>query len=96
MSFKPIGQKMLVLPAEQRNTTEGGIYLPDQAIEKPQEAEVIAIGDEVTRVPVGSRIVYSRYSGHEVKVDDVIFLILVEDEVFGYFQEEEAPDGKAD
>jgi chaperonin GroES len=72
--------------------TKGGIVLPDTAKEKPQEGEVVAVGpgrllDNGTRVPidlkVGDRILFSKYAGNEVKLDNVEYLIMRESDILG-------------
>jgi chaperonin GroES len=82
----------LIKRIEEKETVKGGIIIPDTAKEKPQEAEVIAIGTgkkndkgEVIAldVKVGDRILFGKYSGTEIKLDDQDYLIIREDEVLG-------------
>jgi chaperonin GroES len=81
------------LPSEER--TKGGIVLPDTAKEKPQEGEVIAVGsgkilETGQRVPIdlkpGDRILFSKYAGNEVKIDDVEYLIMREADILGVIE----------
>ena len=81
------------LPSEEK--TKGGIVLPDTVKEKPQEGEVIAIGsgkllETGQRVPIdlkpGDRILFSKYAGNEVKIDDVEYLIMREADVLGVIE----------
>jgi chaperonin GroES len=81
------------LPTEER--TKGGIVLPDTAKEKPQEGEVIAVGsgkllDNGQRVPIdlkpGDKILFSKYAGNEVKIDDVEYLIMRESDILGVIE----------
>jgi len=88
--LQPLGDRVLVKPIEKEEKTKSGIYLPDTAKEKPQEGEVIAVGpgkfDETgKRIPmdlkVGDRVIYAKYGGTEIKVDDVELMILRESDV---------------
>lgn len=87
--LRPLGDRVVVRPLAREEKTASGLYLPDNAKEKPQEAEIIAVGpgryEEGTRVPldvsVGDRIVYSKYSGTEIKVDGQEVLILRESDI---------------
>ena len=90
MSFKPLGDRVVVEHVEQADKSAGGVFLPDTAKEKPQEGKVIAIGsgrtlDNGTKVPmevkVGDRILYSKYSGSEVKIDGKEYLIISEKDI---------------
>ena len=91
-TIKPLGQRVLVKRIEDdENKSEGGIYLPDTAKEKPQEAEVLALGtgkddegNEVTfTVSVGDKVLISKYGGTEVKIDGDECLILNEGDILG-------------
>ncbi|HEX7474848.1 MAG TPA: co-chaperone GroES [Dehalococcoidales bacterium] len=88
--LQPLADRLVVKPIQKEEMTKGGIYLPDTAKEKPQEGEVIAIGpgrmtDEGKRIPpdlkVGDRVIYSKYGGSEIKIDDVEMIILRESDV---------------
>ncbi|MBI4355904.1 MAG: co-chaperone GroES [Candidatus Omnitrophica bacterium] len=89
-SLKPIGDKVIVEPLESGERTKGGIYLPDTAKEKPQEGKVIAVGSGKTldngrtvapEVKAGDRIIYSKFSGNEVRIDDQEYLIVNADDI---------------
>ena len=76
VTFVPLGERVVVKPIEQEQTTKGGIYLPDTAKEKPQEGEVVAVGpgratDDGSRIPmelgVGDRVIYSKVRRHRVQ-----------------------------
>jgi chaperonin GroES len=80
---------------EEKETVKGGIIIPDTAKEKPQEGEVIAVGggkktEEGKVIPLdvkaGDRILFGKYSGTEIKIDDVEYLIIREDEVLGILE----------
>ncbi len=89
-TFTPLGERIIIKPIEQEQTTRGGIYLPDTAKEKPQEGEVIAVGpgratDDGNRMPmelgVGDRVIYSKFAGTEYKDGDDEYLIMRESDV---------------
>jgi len=91
VSFKPLGNRIVVEPNEdQAQVSSGGIYIPDTAKEKPQEGTVIAVGpgrltDEGKRiamdVEVGDVVIYSKYGGTEYKEGDIEYQILREDDI---------------
>jgi chaperonin GroES len=93
IKIKPIGDRILVkLLDEEKEQVRGGIIIPDSAKEKPQEAEVIALGtgkkDEDGKaqpfeVKVGDRVLISKYGGNEVKIDDVKYTLVREDDLLG-------------
>jgi chaperonin GroES len=95
LNVKPLGDRVLVEPVEEKEVKKGGIIIPDTAKEKPQEAEVIAVGPgKVTddgklqpmSVKVGDKILFGKYSGSEVKLGDEELLIMREDDVLGILQ----------
>ena len=70
MKFKPLGARVVVKEVEREQTTESGIVLPDMAKEKPQAAEVVAVGaHEDVKVSIGDVVVVRKYSGTEVKLN---------------------------
>ncbi len=90
MNIRPLHDRVVVKRQEQKEQIRGGIIIPDTAKEKPQEAEVIAVGpgkinDDGKRSPMdvkaGDRILVGKYSGSEIKLDDVEYVILREDEI---------------
>jgi chaperonin GroES len=92
MKFRPLYDRVLVKRIEEQETTRSGIIIPDSAQEKPQEAEVIAVGNGkrlengtmvTLDVKVGDRILFGKYSGNEIKVDGEEFLIMREEDVLG-------------
>jgi chaperonin GroES len=89
-NFVPLGERVIVKPIEQEQTTRGGIVLPDTAKEKPQEGEVVAVGpgrmsDDGQRISMelskGDRVVYSKFAGTEYKDGDEEYLILRESDI---------------
>jgi chaperonin GroES len=88
--LQPLADRVLVKPIEKEEKTKSGIYLPDTAKEKPQEGEVLAVGpgkmtDDGKRVPldlkVGDRVIYAKYGGTEIKVDEEDLIILRESDI---------------
>ena len=92
MTVRPLHDRILIKRVEEKESIKGGIIIPDSAKEKPQEGEVIAAGngkktEEGKVIPLdvkaGDRILFGKYSGTEIKLDDQEYLILREDEVLG-------------
>jgi chaperonin GroES len=90
--LRPLHDRILVKRVEEEEVRRGGIIIPDTAKEKPQEGKVIAVGTgKVTEegkkrpldVKAGDRILFGKYSGSEVKIDDEDYLILKEEDVLG-------------
>jgi chaperonin GroES len=88
--LQPLGDRIVVRPIKQEEVTKGGIVLPDTAKEKPQEGEVIAVGpgkltDDGKRMEMevkkGDRVIYAKYAGTEIKLNDEELLILRHDDV---------------
>jgi len=93
--IRPLGERVVVKALPGEEVTKGGIVLPDTAKEKPQEGEVIAVGpgrllDNGTRVTidlkVGDKVLFSKYAGNEVKLDDVEYLIMRESDILGVIE----------
>jgi chaperonin GroES len=91
MKLKPLGDRLIVKPIEEEETTASGIVLPDTAKEKPQKGKVVAVGDGKwdedgeKRIPLdvdeGDEVLYSKYGGTEVTVEDEEMLVLRESDV---------------
>jgi chaperonin GroES len=89
VNVTPLHDRVLVRRVEEKETVKGGIIIPDTAKEKPQEGEVIAVGagkiEKGARVPLdvkaGDRILFGKYSGTEIKIEDQEYLILREEEI---------------
>ena len=88
--LQPLGDRLVVKPVEREEKTKGGIFLPDTAKEKPQEGIVVAVGpgrmsDDGKRiemeVKVGDNVIYAKYGGTEIKVDDEDLIILRESDI---------------
>jgi chaperonin GroES len=92
INIRPLQDRVIVKRIEEGEQMRGGIIIPDSAKEKPQEGEVIAVGegkykDDGTRqtldVQVGDRVLFGKYSGSEIKLDGEEFLIMREDDILG-------------
>ena len=90
MKIKPLSDRVLLKRIEEKEVARGGIIIPDTAKEKPQEAEVVALGegrldDNGKRVPMtveaGNRVLIGKYTGQDIKIDDVEHTIVREDEI---------------
>jgi chaperonin GroES len=90
MKVRPLHDRILVERLEEKEIKRGGIIIPDTAKEKPQEGKVVAVGtgkvnDEGKKVPLdvkaGDKILFGKYSGSEVKIDDKEFLIMREEDI---------------
>jgi chaperonin GroES len=90
MKIRPLHDRILIKRQEEKETRKGGIIIPDSAKEKPQEGKVIAVGngkvnDDGKKIPLdvktGDKILFGKYSGSEVTLDDVEYLILREEDI---------------
>ncbi len=95
MKIRPLQDRVLVKRVEESNKTKGGIIIPDTAKEKPQEGEVVAVGkgrvledgsQRALDVHAGDRILFGKYSGTEVKIDEEEYLIMREDDILGVIE----------
>lgn len=91
MNFKPLGDRILVKQLAAEEKTAGGIILPETAKEKPHKAEVVAVGEgkktgdklQPLSLKAGDKILYGKYAGTEVVIDQVEYLIIKEEDVLG-------------
>ena len=90
--IKPLHDRVIVKRIEETENMRGGLYIPDTAKEKPQEGEVIAVGEgkykedgtrQTLDVKEGDRVLFGKYSGSEIKIDNEELLIMREDEILG-------------
>ena len=98
MNLHPVDERVLIKPVEEEERKVGSIYIPDTATkEKPQVGEVIAIGDDVAKegetrkklselVKVGDRIVYAKYGGSEIKIDEEEYLLISRNDILAVFE----------
>ena len=86
---KTIRKQITYQTSKGRKKTEGGIVLPDSAKEKPQKAEIIEIGklEEDFDLKVGDKVIFSKYAGTEIKIDDVEYIIIDVDDVLAKIEE---------
>src|SRR5512139_1769587 len=90
VKLHPLADRLVVRPIEKDEKTKGGIILPDTAKEKPQEGEVVAVGPGrmtedgkriAMEVKIGDRVIYAKYGGSEIKIDNVEMIILRESDI---------------
>ncbi|KXG77732.1 10 kDa chaperonin [Fervidicola ferrireducens] len=94
MNIKPLGDRVVIKVLDKEEKTKGGIVLPDTAKEKPQKGEVIAVGTgeiiDGKKVPlevkVGDKVIFSKYAGTEVKLDDEEYLILRQSDILAILE----------
>ncbi len=96
MNIKPLGDRVLVEPIEEKEAKKGGIIIPDTAKEKPQEGKVVAIGtgkldDEGKKIPFnvkkGDKVLMPKYGGTEVKIGNKEYQIVREEDILGIIEE---------
>ena len=95
MKLVPLGDKVVIKQMEAEEKTKSGIVLPTQSKEKPQEAEVIAVGpggmvdgkEVKMQVKVGDKIIYSKYSGTEIKIDGETLIIVRQNEILAIVED---------
>jgi len=104
MKIRPLYDRVVVKRVEDKETMQGGLYIPDSAKEKPQEGEVAAIGkgkrlEDGKLVPldvqVGDRILFGKYSGSDIKIDGQEYMIMREDEILGILDNQPVVASKA-
>lgn len=83
--FQPLGDRIFVTYTEELERTSGGIYVPDSAREKPQRGTVEATGKDVNTLKVGDQVLFDKYSGTKIKIEDEECLILKEEDILGIF-----------
>ena len=102
MKFRPLGDRVVVRRVKEDQKTPGGIIIPDTVQEKPQEGEVVAVGEgkykedgtrQTLDVKVGNRVLFGKYSGSEIKIDGEELLIMREDEILGVLERAGAASG---
>ncbi len=95
MKIRPLQDRVIIKRMEEEEKTKGGIIIPDTAKEKPVEGEVIAVGDGRVNekgdmikltVKVGDRVLFGKYGGTEINIDDEEHLIMREDEILGIIE----------
>ncbi len=96
MKIRPLADRVVVKRIEEEEVKKGNIIIPDTAKEKPQKGEVVAVGpgrvdEKGNRVPmevkVGDKVIFSKYAGSEVKIDDEEYLVMREDDILAVIEE---------
>lgn len=85
----PLGNKIVLKPLPEEKTTTSGIILPGQENTKPQCAEVIAVGPDVDNINAGSTVIYSKYAGTDVKVDNEDYIIVKSNDILAILSDKE-------
>lgn len=102
MKLRPLHDRILIKRIEEKETVKGGIIIPDTAKEKPQEGEVVAVGNGKKTedgkiipldVKAGDHVLFGKYSGNDIKIDEQEYLILREDEILGVLESAKAAAG---
>lgn len=83
MKFKPLKDRVFVKYSDEAEKTSGGLYIPDSAKEKPQRGLVEAVGSEVKEVKAGNTILFDKYSGSKISIDNTEYLIVKEEDILG-------------
>ncbi len=86
--FLPLGDRVFVTYTEELERTAGGIYVPDSAREKPQRGTVEGAGKDVSTLKVGDQVLFDKYSGTKIKIENDDCLILREEDILGIFVDE--------
>lgn len=94
MSIRPLGDRVVIKRIEAEETTKSGIVLPGTAKEKPQEAEVVAVGpgglvngkEVKMEVKAGDKVLFSKYAGNEIKMDNIEYIILKQDDILAVIE----------
>ena len=86
MKFKPLKNRVFVKYSEEAEKTAGGIYIPESAKEKPQKGVIEAVGSEVKEIKVGDVILFDKYSGSKINIDNNEYLIIKEEDILGIIQ----------
>ncbi len=95
MNFKPLKDRLLVKYSDEPEKSSGGIFIPDSAKEKPQKGEVVAAGSgkvtddgklQAMEVKVGNTVLFEKYAGSKINMDDTEFLIIREDDILGILE----------
>lgn len=86
VKFKPLKERVFVSYSGELEKTAGGLYIPDAAKEKPQRGKVEAVGSEVKSVKVGDMILFDKYSGSKINLENQEYLILKEEDILGIIE----------
>ena len=81
MKLVPLGDRVVLKQVVAEETTKSGIVIPGQSKEKPQQAEVIAVGPDAQNVSVGQTVIYSKYAGTTVELEDTEYIIMKQEDI---------------
>lgn len=87
MKFKPLKDRVFVKYSAEAEKTAGGLYIPESAKEKPQKGIIEAVGSEVKEIKVGDTILFDKYSGSKINIDNNEYLIIKEEDILGIVQD---------
>jgi len=87
MKFKPLKDRVFVKYSEEAERTAGGLYIPESAKEKPQKGIIEAVGSEVKEIKVVDIILFDKYSGSKINIDNNEYLIIKEEDILGIIQD---------
>ncbi|RPI36815.1 MAG: co-chaperone GroES [Nitrospiraceae bacterium] len=87
MKFKPLKDRVFVKYSAEAEKTAGGLYIPESAKEKPQKGVIEAVGSEVKEIKVGDTILFDKYSGSKINIDNNEYLIIKEEDILGIVQD---------
>ena len=86
MNFQPLGDRVLVERVEEETKTASGIIIPDNAKEKPSKGKVVAVSNEVKKIKIDDTVVFTKYSGNELKLNGKEYLVMNIDDILGIIQ----------
>ena len=86
VKFKPLKERVFVSYSPELEKTSGGLYIPDAAKEKPQRGKIEAVGNEVKSVKVGDTVLFDKYSGSKINLENQDYLILKEEDILGIIE----------
>jgi chaperonin GroES len=86
LAFKPLKDRVFISYSEEMEKTAGGLYIPEAAKEKPQKGKIESVGAEVKSVKAGDTILFDKYSGSKINIENVEYLILKEEDILGIFE----------
>lgn len=87
ITFVPTNKRILVKPEKPKEKTEGGLYIPDMAKDKPVTGDVVAVAEDCEIIEMGMTVMYGKFAGTKVELDSQTFILMPEKEVLGYLEE---------
>jgi chaperonin GroES len=86
--IKPLGERVLIRRSVAQSKTKSGLFIPDNAKEKPLEGEVLSVGDKVTELKAGDVVLFGKYTGNEVEIDSEEYVLVKAEDVIGVIERE--------